>query len=807
MRFSGTWVVVSAVALAILVVLALVLRPVLRDRTGHLFRGIPGFLPAALVLLVFLVSLVPMWAHLQAESDAQRHRMSAMSEEILAESPERSLHAFEATTLDVLYGSIQLFTANMQPVTASNPSPSLRVLRIIAPLLFVVWIAAAFSRVARALWTRAMLRHYSGHIVVCGPPERILSLVSEAKGNYCDDSTQKRVIAVTSGSVDRAVERALLKIPARVIDLIPYSSTGAFANAVSQASHVFIDFDDVEKTFEFAESAMQVGAPGWRPSWLPGRVRKWVTNSPAQRVIARAPFDVPPEFLHHLVGDDRFTVECRHAARLPVEQTDVRRASPNDTLRLLVITDKAEFVREVKVLRRLFRQAEPGLVDVLLIGDDDAELPIDPTETTAWLRVRRASGRGVAEHAVRALVKGRPLGDDRPAVRASAPVFIHMRVYRALSVMAELDRIAKETGIEPLPIAYIASGASNADQQPEAPKVERVIPAFDATIQVIGEQPDQLLDSVRQEVTVKNLAAHLALWGADEERSILGPRAQHPLLSGDKKDLRRFVNTVIEHLEKLGFSIKSTDEVDSGDRVIGLGPQHLADVLRQIGGPNDCQTSEVSVKSLERRGAMLDLLSRFPEWLGRGGFVLMGRSDAVPSVRLSDDDIRQMATEAHAVYLEALARENGEAVGDRKALSEYQLLPDEYKESNRQQVRHLPVKLALLGLDLARDREGDSEIASAKWPPQPGDPLSAAFEALSRLEHARWCIERLSLGYQHGLRRQDRDEGGELTHPDLVPYDELPDSVKAFDVSVVENIPRVLASAGFAWPLNRPGNG
>lgn len=787
--------------LLLLLAAPFVLLPRLRERTAHFLRGMPGLFSAVLILLVFFLSLVPMHGHLQAENAAQRQAVAPASAGGALQNSGASPAAFEVTWLDAFYGSVQLFTANMPPVTVSDPSLLLRLLRFFAPLVFVFWIASAFSRVARSLWTRIVIRRYSSHIVVCGPPGRILELVNQAKGDYSHESGRLRIIAVTSSPVDRAVERALLKTSARVIDVIPYSSPGAFANAVSRARKVLIDFDDLETTFAFAESAMQVGT---RRRWefvsrLPERPLKWLINGPAEQVLVFVPFDVSTEFLRAVASDDRFRVEPRRGSRsrLAFEQTEVRRASPKSPLRILVVTDDAHFISQVEVLRSLFRQAEPGLVDVLLMGDEKAELPFDPKAEAEWLRVRQIGGRGGAGFALRSLIDGRSPGDGRPAVPPSAPVFIQMNVYRALAVMAELDRIAQQSGTEPLPVAYIARRTSGSQGQQNRMKLNRGIRAFAAKVQILEEDPSQFLGSVMAEVVTMKLEAHLALWSPAEGASTLGPRPKHDLLTNDREDLRAFVDAMLQGLARLDLEVTAFEKAGDLNLVLGFGPRDLRALLEHVGGSVDAGATTHTVESYEERGALLDLLARFPEWLGRSGFVLTCRASGEPSVRLTDDDIRLMATEAQAIYLATQRRVLGTTTDDRQALTEWNRLPEEYKESNRAQVRHVPVKLALLDLELAHADGSESEDPLFRWPPLPEDRHFAAFEALCRLEHARWSIEHVSLGYRAGPSRQNLASGTDLTHPNLVPYEDLDDSVKAFDVSVVENLPRVLASAGY----------
>jgi hypothetical protein len=62
---------------------------------------------------------------------------------------------------------------------------------------------------------------------------------------------------------------------------------------------------------------------------------------------------------------------------------------------------------------------------------------------------------------------------------------------------------------------------------------------------------------------------------------------------------------------------------------------------------------------------------------------------------------------------------------------------------------------------------------------------------LARLEHERWVGERMTLGYAHGPARQGR------MHPDIVPWEELPDEERAKNVATVQGIPSLLDSVGF----------
>lgn len=62
-----------------------------------------------------------------------------------------------------------------------------------------------------------------------------------------------------------------------------------------------------------------------------------------------------------------------------------------------------------------------------------------------------------------------------------------------------------------------------------------------------------------------------------------------------------------------------------------------------------------------------------------------------------------------------------------------------------------------------------------------GDDLLALVEALARNNHEVWARQRMRDGWRYGPARNDERR----EHPSLVPYDELPDSEKRYDLNTV----------------------
>lgn len=146
----------------------------------------------------------------------------------------------------------------------------------------------------------------------------------------------------------------------------------------------------------------------------------------------------------------------------------------------------------------------------------------------------------------------------------------------------------------------------------------------------------------------------------------------------------------------------------------------------------------------------------------------------------------RLARAIHRSYLQGTPddrRARWGAAGDGlPALRGWDELPEDLKEANRAQARHVGEKLAMLGyvmvpvLDDAAPafRLDESEV-----------------RLLARAEHERWMAERIAAGYRYGPRRDGR------FHPDLVPWKELPDPARDTDVRAVRAIPDLLADEGF----------
>lgn len=148
---------------------------------------------------------------------------------------------------------------------------------------------------------------------------------------------------------------------------------------------------------------------------------------------------------------------------------------------------------------------------------------------------------------------------------------------------------------------------------------------------------------------------------------------------------------------------------------------------------------------------------------------------------LVGSDRDELARVIHETF-RARKRAEGRSPSDPSML-DWEELPDELRESNRQQADHIPVKLRGIRCSI----------------PSSGDPLARfdgfhedEIETLARMEHERWRAER----YLAGWTRADERDVERRRSPSLMPWDRLPPEVQKRDREAVEDIPALLGRLG-----------
>ncbi len=71
--------------------------------------------------------------------------------------------------------------------------------------------------------------------------------------------------------------------------------------------------------------------------------------------------------------------------------------------------------------------------------------------------------------------------------------------------------------------------------------------------------------------------------------------------------------------------------------------------------------------------------------------------------------------------------------------------------------------------------------------------LEDLVERLAENNHDHWARKRIDEGWRYGAKRNDDAK----EHPDLVPYDQLPESEKEYDKKTVIEVLKVIIALGY----------
>ncbi len=168
---------------------------------------------------------------------------------------------------------------------------------------------------------------------------------------------------------------------------------------------------------------------------------------------------------------------------------------------------------------------------------------------------------------------------------------------------------------------------------------------------------------------------------------------------------------------------------------------------------------------------------------------------------ITEDLTERLAQQIHDRYLR-LQQRTGVRLGEAPAMVPWSRLPESLRRANRSHVQDIAAKLLNLGCVVAPRLGGAGDASAA------GQAIDDRIDQLARLEHERWCGERLGEGWVYGERRDELRR----RHPLLRPWDELPAAVQEQNREEIRVLPDVLSDSGFelirlgpAVPAQREG--
>ena len=157
-------------------------------------------------------------------------------------------------------------------------------------------------------------------------------------------------------------------------------------------------------------------------------------------------------------------------------------------------------------------------------------------------------------------------------------------------------------------------------------------------------------------------------------------------------------------------------------------------------------------------------------------------------------NVENLAILTHNQYVETTKKQYEEKIAkgeepDEEFMEKYNglcsfdELTSQLKIANIRQARSIPVKLGIIGCELAD--ENDEREAILEF--SDNEVID-----LAMFEHDEWCAEKEGTGWVYGEKKDIKN----LVTPYLVPWEELPADIQEYDIDPVKNIPSLMQSIG-----------
>ncbi len=159
------------------------------------------------------------------------------------------------------------------------------------------------------------------------------------------------------------------------------------------------------------------------------------------------------------------------------------------------------------------------------------------------------------------------------------------------------------------------------------------------------------------------------------------------------------------------------------------------------------------------------------------------REDVCNRHTLEQPQMEAIARAFHEDYVRRESLKAG-AKGGNSSMVSWEELPDDLKRSNYHAADHAEVKIRALGYRIAESPRGVEPVTAF---------TDGEIEILSRMEHFRFCAERLLGGWRYDANGKDAVN---KTNPTLVPWDGLNEAERDKDREQAREIPQIFSSAG-----------
>ncbi len=226
-----------------------------------------------------------------------------------------------------------------------------------------------------------------------------------------------------------------------------------------------------------------------------------------------------------------------------------------------------------------------------------------------------------------------------------------------------------------------------------------------------------------------------------------------------------------------------------------LIPYRDLETLAAVDYNSDCirdkSLSDVLFKNLPetRKRFYIELNHLIPVALKKAGYEII-RPEEISEI--SENVVLKFARAIHSRYQHEISKRNSgstkstyfswlHSTGDvQNNVADFDDLPEEIKHSNLDNAFQIPTKLLSVGYKIRPVKKG--------YRPSILHLNDDEIETMARVEHIRWCWDKILHGWIHGKVKDERKK----THPAIIPYEDLSESEKEKDRELVRLIPALL---------------
>lgn len=191
----------------------------------------------------------------------------------------------------------------------------------------------------------------------------------------------------------------------------------------------------------------------------------------------------------------------------------------------------------------------------------------------------------------------------------------------------------------------------------------------------------------------------------------------------------------------------------------------------------------------------IELNHLVPVALKKAGYEII-RTEEVADI--SERVVVKFARAIHAQYLREIRKSDtgaekspylpwihNSAKARGKIADEFDELPEDIRHSNLDNAYQIPAKLLSVGYKIRQAGKGHRPAVLRLNVDE--------IETMARVEHIRWCWDKILHGWTYGKTKDERKK----THPSIIPYEDLSEPEKEKDRELVRLIPALLHDVNY----------